>query len=199
MLDARLRPAIDAILNPIGASLHRRGVTATQVTSIGFGLGIGAAVAVASGAFTWAIVLIALNRICDGLDGAVARQAGPTDFGGYLDIVLDFIFYSTIPFAFCLYAPENGQASAFLILSFIGTGVSFLAYAIVAEKRGISTEIRGKKSFYYLGGLTEGAETIIFLFVVCFWPAHFAYFAWGFGALCWVTTTTRIHAAASLH
>ena len=30
----------------------------------------------------------------------------------------------------------------------------------MAAKRGLSTELRGQKSLYYLGGLTEGTETI---------------------------------------
>lgn len=195
MFDARLRPIIDRVVNPCASVLNRWGVSATAITWIGFGFGLGAAVAIMFGAFTLALGLILLNRICDGLDGAVARQSTPTDFGGYLDIVLDFVFYSAIPFAFALHAPDNALPAAFLIFSFVGTGVSFLAYAIFAEKRGISTDIRGKKSFYYLGGLTEGTETIILLVMMCIWPSVFAYLAWGFGALCWVTTATRIHAA----
>ena len=198
MLDARLRPVIDIILNPCGTFLHRCGISATQVTIVGFGFGVAAALAVIAGMFGAAVAFIALNRLCDGLDGAVARQAGPTDFGAYLDIVLDFIFYSAIPMAFAIYAPHNAAAAAFLIFSFIGTGVSFLAYAILAEKRDISTDIRGKKSFYYLGGLTEGTETTILILVICIYPPSFTYLAWGFGALCWVTTATRIHAAAQL-
>ena len=102
--------------------------------------------------------LFLLNRVADGLDGAVARASMTTDFGGYLDIVCDFVFYSAIPFAFAVALPENAFASAFLIFSFIGTASSFLAFAILAEKHNISTEIRGKKAFYYLGGLTEGVK-----------------------------------------
>jgi len=198
MFDTALRPVIDRILDPLGRFLMRRNVTATNVTIIGFGFGLGAAIAVVFGAFWIAAMLIVINRICDGLDGAIARQAGLTDFGGYLDIVLDFIFYSSVPLGFAFYDAANAQAAAFLIFSFIGTGVSFLAYAILAEKRGISTDIRGQKSFYYLGGLTEGAETIIFLIAICIWPSWFFHLACGFALLCWITTVTRIHAAASL-
>lgn len=195
MFDAKLRPVLDKFVDPCGGFLHRRGITATQITVAGFGFGVLAAMAIIYGMFGLAAGLILANRICDGLDGAVARKSAPTDIGGYLDIVLDFIFYSAIPFAFALHAPVNALPAAFLIFSFVGTGVSFLAYAIFAEKRGVSTDIRGKKSFYYLGGLTEGTETIILLVVMCVLPAAFAYLAWGFGALCWLTTATRIHAA----
>ncbi|MCB1835193.1 MAG: CDP-alcohol phosphatidyltransferase family protein, partial [Geminicoccaceae bacterium] len=77
---------------------------------------------------------------------------GVTDLGGFLDITLDFIFYSGFVFAFAVHDPQaNGLAAAFLVFSFIGTGSSFLAFAIMAARRGLATERRGKKSLYYLG------------------------------------------------
>ena len=141
------------------------------------------------------MLLIIANRVFDGLDGAVARSTGGTDLGAYLDITLDFLFYSAVPFAFAVADPANAMAAAFLIFSFVGTGSSFLAFAIIAQKRGISTEIRGKKGFFYLGGLTEGSETIIFLLVVAFRPDLFVPLAWAFGCLCWITTITRVRYA----
>ena len=195
MFDARLRPLVDRILDPVGAFVARRGVTANQVSFAGFGLGIAAAIAVALGFEIAAVVLIIANRVCDGLDGAVARSTGGTDLGAYLDITLDFLFYSAVPFAFAVADPANAMAAAFLIFSFVGTSSSFLAFAIIAQKRGISTEIRGKKGFFYLGGLTEGSETIIFLVVVAFRPDLFVPLALAFGCLCWITTITRVQYA----
>ncbi|MFZ8992766.1 MAG: CDP-alcohol phosphatidyltransferase family protein, partial [Candidatus Puniceispirillaceae bacterium] len=84
---------------------------------------------------------------------------------------------------------------AFLIFSFIGTASSFLGFAILAEKHQVTTEIRGKKTFYYLGGLTEGAETVLLLLAMLIWPDYFSIMALLFGLLCWVTTGTRIYAA----
>ena len=195
MFDAQLRPLVDRVLDPVGALVARTGVTANQISFAGFALGLGAAVAVAFGAGTAAVLLIIANRLFDGLDGAVARSTGSTDLGAYLDITLDFLFYSAVPFAFAVADPANATAAAFLIFSFVGTGSSFLAFAIIAQKRGISTEIRGKKGFFYLGGLTEGSETIIFLMVVAFWPDLFVPLAWLFGCLCWITTVTRMRYA----
>ena len=195
MFDARLRPLVDRILDPVGAFVARRGVTANQVSFAGFGLGIVAAIAIALGLEIAAVLLIIANRVCDGLDGAVARSIGTTDLGAYLDITLDFLFYSAVPFAFAVADPANAMAAAFLIFSFVGTGSSFLAYAIVAQKRGISTEIRGKKGFFYLGGLTEGSETIIFFLAVAIRPDLFVPLAWAFGFLCWITTITRVRYA----
>ena len=195
MFDAQIRPLIDRLLNPVGRGLAARGVKANNVTIIGVFFGLAATVCVAFELFDIAFWLILLNRVADGLDGAVARASSATDFGGYLDIVCDFVFYSSIPVGFAAAQPENALASSFLIFSFVGTASSFLAFAILAEKHNISTDIRGKKAFYYLGGLTEGTETILLLLAMVTWPSHFIFMAFGFGLLCWVTTITRIYAA----
>ncbi|MBT6415900.1 CDP-alcohol phosphatidyltransferase family protein [Candidatus Puniceispirillum sp.] len=202
MFDATLRPVVDAVMMPVARQLARWGVTANHMTVTGGFMGLVAVISITFNAFMVALVFIVINRLADGLDGAVARVSdssssgitgsGITDFGGYLDIVLDFIFYSAIPFAFALHDPANAVAACFLVFSFVGTTSSFLAFAIIAAKRGISTEVRGKKSFYHLGGLTEGTETIILLCMMTLMPSYFAVFAWVFGGLCWITTATRI-------
>lgn len=195
MFDAALRRVIDPPLNYVGTKVASMGVSANLVTIVGFAIGISAVPFIASEAYGIALVLILINRVFDGLDGAVARHSLLTDFGGYLDIVCDFIFYSAIVFAFALARPENTLAAAFLIFSFMGTASTFLTYAIMAEKHKISTELRGRKSLYYLGGLTEGTETILAMCLMCLFPGYFVVIACIFGAMCWVTTVTRIYAA----
>ena len=195
MFDAQLRPLIDRLLNPIGRGLVALGMTANQVTMIGAAFGLIAAGCVAAGLFYPALWFVIANRVIDGLDGAVARASRSSDFGGYLDIVSDFIFYSAIPMAFAVARPETALAAAFLIFSFIGTATSFLGFAILAEKHQVTTQICGKKAFYYLGGLTEGTETILLFLAMLVWPDYFSLMAIVFGILCWVTTGTRIYAA----
>jgi phosphatidylglycerophosphate synthase len=196
VLDARLRRLIDPPLDRLAGPLAALGLSANAVTIVGFGVGLGAAAAIAGGAYLLGLGLLLLNRVLDGLDGAIARRLGASDLGGFLDIVLDFLFYAAVPFAFALADPAaNALAAAFLIFSFVGTGSSFLAYAIMAAKRGISTELRGRKSLYYLGGLTEGTETIAALVLACLLPGHFPLIALVFGLLCWLTTATRIAVA----
>lgn len=195
MLDAALRRLIDPALKPVAAAMVRAGASADAVTIGGFAIGMLSLPAIAAGQFGLALLAIAINRLSDGLDGAIARITRQTDRGGYLDIVCDFIFYAGCVFGFALADQANALPAAFLIFSFMGTGSSFLAYAIMAAKRGMSTDIRGSKSLYYLGGITEGTETIAFLVAICLWPAAFPMLAWGFGALCWVTTASRILAA----
>jgi phosphatidylglycerophosphate synthase len=157
-----------------------------------------ACVAIALGAYEAALVLILANRISDGLDGALARRTAVTDLGGFFDTVADFLFYSAVPFAFALAEPERALAAAFLIFSFVGTGVSFLAVAAIAARRAMTTERYGRKSIYYLGGLAEGAETILVFALMALRPDWFEPLAYGFGALCWITTSVRIWRAAVL-
>jgi phosphatidylglycerophosphate synthase len=198
MLDSRLRRLIDGPLDRLAAALARCGLSANAVTVVGFLFGAGACAALAFQAYWLALALIAANRVADGLDGALARRLGPTDLGGYLDITLDFLFYAGVPFFFAVGRPEFALPACFLVFSFVGTGTSFLAFSAVAARRGLTTRARGSKAVYYLGGLTEGAETIAAFALVCVFPDHFAWSAWGFGGLCWVTTATRVALGAGL-
>jgi len=197
MLDAKLRRVIDPLLNRVGARLAHWGIGADTVTVAGFGIGVAGWVALAVQAYATALLLVLLNRLCDGLDGAVARYGGATNRGGYLDIVLDFIFYAGVPFFFAIGRPEAALPAAFLIFSFMGTASSFLAFAVFAAKRGLATTARGHKSLYYLGGLTEGTETIAFFVLICVIPSWFEPTAWVFGGLCWLTAASRIAAGVT--
>lgn len=175
--------------------LERCGIKADQLTLLGFALGLAAMLAVALQAYSWALLLLLANRILDGLDGALARLSQPTDAGGFLDITLDFIFYSGLVWAFALANPaEHGLAAATLIFSFIGTGGSFLAFSALAERRQIKHPDFGHKSLYYIGGLAEGTETILVFIAFCLWPQHFVALAYGFALICALTTVTRIWA-----
>ena len=194
MLDGILRKVIDPVVNRWGRRLAQVGVTANDVTLVGLGLGLVSAAMIALGAVGWlALVPLLAGRVADGLDGAVARATKPSDFGGYLDIACDFLFYGAIPLAFVLRDPAaNGIAGAFLLFSFYVNGATFLGFAILAAKRGMETRARGEKSLYFTAGLLEGSETIAIFTAFCLWPAGFMPLAWGFGALCFVTALARV-------
>jgi len=193
MFDAAARKVIDPLLTVPSRALVQLGVGANTVTLVGLALGVIAAGVVALGEPVWALVPILLNRLADGLDGAVARVNGNTGFGGYLDISADFLFYGMVPMAFVWLDPAtNGMAGAFLLTSICFNCATFLGFAILTEKRRMQTETRGVKSFHYNGGLLEGTETIVFFVALCLWPDWFAPMAWIFGALCLVTAASRI-------
>jgi len=193
MLDGVMRKIIDPPLGLMGRALVKSKVTANQVTLAGLGLGLLASAAIALSWFWVGLVLIVLSRLMDGLDGAVARVSGKTDFGGYLDIALDFLFYGAVPVGFVIADPAaNAIPGAILLASFYFNGSTFLGYAILAEKKELQTTSRGAKSLYFTGGLLEGTETIGFFIVLCIWPAVFPWAALVFAALCFVTGASRI-------
>lgn len=186
---ALIRPAVDATARV----LVRAGVRANTLTVTGFAIGLGAAVLIAIHAYSMGLAALFVSRIGDALDGAVARQTRTSDAGGFLDIALDFVFYASIPLAFAIAHPAaNALPAAALLAAFVGTGSSFLAFAVLAAKRGLTSLDYPGKSFYFLGGLTEATETLLCFTAMCLWPQHFAPLAWGFAALCAVTTVTRI-------
>ena len=193
MLDRRAQALLAPLLKALGRRLVQAGVGANSLTVTGFMLGLAAALAIALQAHAAGLLLLLLSRLLDGLDGTVARMTRPTDAGGFLDIALDFVFYASIPLAFAVADPAaNALAAAVLLASFIGTGSSFLAFAALAEKRGLTGTALPGKSFYFLGGLTEATETIAVFAAMCLWPQHFAWLAYGFAALCALTTALRI-------
>jgi len=192
MLDTVMRPLIDPPLNSAGRFLARHGIGATAVTLTGLVLGLLAALAIGAGYFAVAFALIVANRIADGLDGAVARASTPTDRGGYLDIVVDYVFYGSIPFAFAVVNPaHNAIPAAALLAGFCLTCASFLTFATIAAKRGLETETQGKKSFFYSFGLVEGTETVAFFLAMAAMPQWFPILAWIFAALCVLTAIQR--------
>ena len=199
MLDRFLNAALQRPLQRMASGLVALGLRADQMSWAGFVMGLTAIPLIALGHADWALLSIGLNRLADGLDGAMARLTRPTDLGAFLDISLDFLFYASIPLAFVLADPAgNGLAGSVLIYSFIGTGCTFLAFAVLAAKRGTTSTTYPAKGFYYLGGLTESTETIAVFVLMCLEPAWFGPLAFGFAALCALTTVTRIAAGISV-
>lgn len=199
MLDATARRYIDPPLNRAGQALADLGISANTVSVVGLLFGACAALCIGVGLFELALVAILANRLADGLDGAVARATEKTDLGGFLDIVFDFIFYGAVPFAFVVYDPAgNAVAGAVLLLSFYLNGATFLAFATLAAKQGMNTQAQGIKSFYYLGGLAEGTETIAVFIAFCLFPGAFVYLAWGFAIICFISAAARIFMVKAL-
>ncbi len=203
MLDPFVRRITAPALESLASRLVRLGVHANIVTLIGFGIGLSVIPALAVQEYGFAIAAILLNRMADGLDGPMARQQTGklkgSDFGSVLDIVCDFIFYAAVPLGFALGDPALALWSALLLFAFIGTGSSFLAFAIMADRHNLSLDkpekSYGFKGFHYLGGLTEGSETVGVFIACCLWPEYFAWFAGGFSLACLLTTLSRMYTA----
>lgn len=192
MLDGVMRRLVDPPLNALAGLLVRGGVGADSMTAASLACGLTCAAAIAVG-FDWtALLLLALGRIGDGLDGAVARLTQRTDRGGFADIVGDFVFYGAVPLAFALREPSAfALPAAWLLFTFYVNGASFLAYAAVAAKRGLTEGERGPKSIHFTAGLAEGTETIAVFTLMILWPDLFPLLATLFGLACLVTAAAR--------
>ena len=193
MLDPYATALIRRPVTAAARQLARWGLSANSITLAGFAVGVFAALLIANERYLTGAVTLFGSRLLDALDGAVARQGQPTDAGGFLDIALDFLFYASIPLAFALADPtRNALPAVVLLAAFMGTSTSFLAFAVLAAKRGLSSTAYPNKSFYFLGGLTEATETLACFAAMCLWPQHFATLAYGFAALCAITIATRL-------
>lgn len=195
MLDRFITPVLERLLQPLVRALDRRNISPDQITLVGFGIGMTALPLLALQQWYAALLVMLINRVFDGLDGALARyQQQSSCAGGFLDICLDFLFYAAIPLGFALANPiDNALAAATLLAVFMGTGTSFLAFAIPAETHHLPRPQFANKSFYFLNGLTEGTETIAFFIAFCIWPSYFPELAYCFAFLGAITIFTRIH------
>jgi len=193
MLDPWAIKLVNPPLKACALILKKMDIKPDQVTITGFGIGLLAFFSLWMNWYIMALFFIILNRIMDGLDGAISRLTAHTDAGGFLDICLDFIFYSAVVAGFALSDPQNNAlAAVILLLGFVGTGTSFLAFAVMAQKHDLKSPAYPHKAMYYIGGLTEGSETIIFFTIICIFPSHFPFLAFGFAFLCLLTTITRV-------
>ena len=186
MFDSRLQPIVRRILAPFAARLAKAGVSADAVTLAGFALGVVGALAPRLRRLPTRARPDPRSIASPTVSTARWRATlGPTDRGAFLDIALDFFFYALIPLGFAFADPaRNALAAATLLVAFVGTGSSFLAFAAVAAERGLTSPDFPPKGLYYLGGLTEGAETIALFVAMCLWPAAFPVLAYAFvGAL----------------
>jgi phosphatidylglycerophosphate synthase len=193
MLDPLLRRMIDPPLERAGVWFAGRGVTANQMTLAGLAVGLLVLPLLAGGYYTASLVVVLLNRLLDGLDGAIARRGALAPFGGYLDIVCDMVFYAAVPLGFAFAEPGNAIWAALLLASFVCTAASFLGRAIMAAQRNEDDgAARGRKSFFHSAGLIEGTETVVAFVLFCLFPASFGWLAGIFALLCLWTAAQRV-------
>ncbi|HAL84872.1 MAG TPA: hypothetical protein DCP12_04435 [Rhodobiaceae bacterium] len=197
MLDPFMRRLIDPPLKGV-AAIWPRWISANQITIFGFVLGVGCFLAIATNSLTAALILLGLNRLADGLDGAVARAQSPSELGAYLDIVADFALWGLLPIGFIILDSDNSVAAAVLLSSFSMSMTVFLAFAIMAEKRGLETDAQGRKSFFYAAGLAEGTETIAFFAIVIIWPGAFIPAAFVYAGIVYVSVIGRVASSYSI-
>lgn len=193
MFDSSLRQVKDQIGTPI--ALHFGRVSPNMVTLVAFVVGLGSAWLAANGLYLWAVAFWAANRLLDGLDGLLARiHDQQSDFGGYLDIVVDFVVYAAVPIGLVLGAPsyENYLALVFMLASFYINSASWIYLAAILEKRNAQGEGTTMTSIMMPSGLIGAAETIVAYFAFLFFPSWMGVLFLVFGLLVLFTSFQRM-------
>ncbi len=168
-------------------------ISANLITFVGFVVGLLAINFLAVENYCAALLCILLNRICDILDGAVAKASKVTDFGIFLDATLDYIFYAGVIFGFALANPgQNAVAATFLLFAFAASACSLLAYAVIAYQNKLPSRPQVNESPFYLGGWAQGFETFVTLVVLCIVPKLFMPLAIILGIFCFIKAVSII-------
>ena len=188
MLDAPVRRLIASPLDPLAVAMARIGIRASTVTLVGFMVGLGGVALIVTEQYATALVFLVLNRICDILDGMLARVRGPTAIGGFLDATLDVVVYAMIPFAFALSRQQDALAAAFLLLGFVVAAVPVLATRIFSSPRSWNDD-------FVLCGHTENFFVVVLLCLAERWT--FTPLAYLYGSLCFLSCGVSIIAAMS--
>lgn len=190
MLDRRVRAAARPLLDYVGERLATRGVRANHVTFAGWTIGVAACVAAANRDWALALLLWLVNRLFDGLDGALARQVGATNLGGYLDLVADFSIYAGFIAGVALALPSTRLAGLFLLVTYYLSATALLAGSSLIDRLGVARE--DERSLRFLGGLAEGLETTVAYVLITVLPAYAATIEWIFSLMVLITAGQRV-------
>ena len=186
MLDAPVRKIFASPLDPLAVAMTRAGIRASTITLVGFMMGLGAIAFIITEQYASALFFLALNRVCDILDGMIARVKGPTAIGGFLDATLDLLIFAMIPFAFAMARQQDALAATFLLLGFVGAAVPVLAVRIVSPQRSWGED-------FVLCGHTENFVLVVLLCVAERWT--FTPLAYLYGSLCFLSCGISIVSA----
>lgn len=197
MRDSMLRAQKDRLMLPLVqgkfSSIHPNAVSMVALV-----VGLGAALAAWQGSYAIGLLLWLLNRVLDGLDGLVARvHQKQSDFGGYLDLLLDFIIYLAIPIALIASAPTSANlwGGIALISSYVLNTISWTVLSALLEKRQLQRQER-LTSMEMPTGLVEGAETIFFYILFFLLPGYLSYLFYVMAILVLFTAAQRVWWAA---
>jgi len=169
VFDSRLRPVVAPVLDRVAAVLDRSWVSPDRLTLLGLVTGLVSAAAAAGQWWSVALVLWLLSRVADGLDGSLARRraagggAGDVGAGGFLDITCDVVVYGTTVVGVAVGATAGQGAPwwpfVLVLLAYYVNGAALLAFSSIAERVGRTRD--DGRSLSFLGGVAEGAETIV--------------------------------------
>lgn len=185
MIDRALRRRTEVALTPL-LRLAPRGLAPTTVTAAAAVPGLGAAIAAGAGAPALAVALWLLNRLLDGVDGALARGSGrQSDRGAYADMLLDVVVYAAIPLGIAVNQDSRAGwiAAAALLAAFYVNAISWSYLSALLERRGAGAAARGEATSVTMPpGLVEGAETVVIFALALAIPGWSVALMWAMAA-----------------
>ncbi|MEP6834283.1 MAG: CDP-alcohol phosphatidyltransferase family protein [Gemmatimonas sp.] len=175
MFDDWLRHFKDRWMTPLALLIGPR-VSPNAVTIIAALVGLYCAYLASQGAMTAAFVTWVVNRLLDAIDGLQARVHGrQSDFGGYLDIMLDHVVYAAIPIGLLIShpTPTFGIVTALLLGAYFVNGASWMYLAAILERIGTGARARGELTTITMPpAIVAGAETIVFFSLFFLLPQY---------------------------
>jgi len=197
VIDNPFRRVLPRAVGPLISLYKALGLTPNQVTLLGFLCALLASFATSRGWTASAIAIWWLGRLFDGTDGIYARVTGRvTDFGGYLDIVLDMASYSAMIIGFAVLKPELGIVWHLILLLYVLCITSALALGAIEERRRMGG--RDDRSLRLAAGLAEGGETGIFYTLMLIMPSVLSQLAIAWVVVLSITVVSRTWLAAKI-
>lgn len=192
MFDTPLRKFKDQVGAPLAQSLSR--VHPLVVTAFALVAGLLAAWFAFTQSYSAAFGFWILNRALDGLDGLLARMHDKqSDFGGYVDILTDFIVYAALPIGLVAGSPSSERylALGFMLASFYVNTASWMYLAAILEKRA-AHDPATQTTIVMPAGLIGGFETIIAYGIFLLFPTYITILFSIFAALVLITILQRL-------
>ncbi len=192
MFDTPLRRFKDQVGTPLAQRMSR--ISPIFISISALIVGLLATYAAFQQHYLFAFALWILNRILDGLDGLIARlHNGQSDFGGYVDILTDFVIYAALPIGLVAGAASNEHylALAFLLASFYVNSASWMYLSAILEKHAAHSPDT-QTTIVMPAGIIGGFETIIAYGIFLLFPAHITLLFSIFAALVFITIIQRL-------
>lgn len=173
MIDNAFREVLPRFAGPLLALYTRLGWTPDHVSALGAAIAFLAAGAVAGGYLWVALALWWVSRLADGTDGIYARATGQeSDFGSYLDILLDMAAYGAMVLGFAVAFPEFQSRWMAMLFLYVLCITSALALGMQEAKQ--DRPPRDDRGLRLGAGLAEGGETGIAYTAFLLWPGGLA-------------------------
>lgn len=191
MLDTHARKYVQPIIEKTADFFIKAGLSANQVTYLGFFVGVSTGIFAYLGYPFIAVFVLWLSGFLDAVDGTMARKTKPSLWGTLLDITFDRLVEISVIIGLAFRFQESMWALLLLSVSIIFAMTVFLTVGALSEKNGI-------KSFYYQAGLAERTEGFILFSVMILFSQYLTAITLVFLAIELFTTFQRLLEARKL-